>query len=391
MVRGVAALAVMLSHVRVLFFVPYAQVLNKNALVVPAYLMTSLGHEAVLVFFALSGFFISRSVLNAFQTARWSWTVFLVNRLTRLLLVLLPGLLLCALWDYLAMYLPCAAAFYDRTIPGFGANVVATNSSLGIFVGNLFFLQSIYYPPFGSNMPLWSLSYEFWYYMLFPTLLIALLGRSRFTKRFTYGVLAVAIILMVGRTIAILFLVWLTGTAVGLLHDMRSELPPPMSPTWTRRIFGALGFVALFLVKKVPVEGLASDFLVAAAFVPVMYCLVGASGSVVHRAYAATAKMLASFSYTLYLVHLPLLIFLRTLLGNLPRWQPDLKHAAYGVALAALVGAYALVISRFTEARTDAVRRMIFGYRAAQSVFGLSDSTRRKPQTSRTQAQATDP
>ena len=33
---------------------------------------------------------------------------------------------------------------------------------------NAFFLQTIVGPTFGSNGPLWSLAYEWWYYVLFP-------------------------------------------------------------------------------------------------------------------------------------------------------------------------------------------------------------------------------
>ncbi len=359
MVRGIAALAVMLGHVRALFFVPYSQALNRNTAVGTVYLLTSLGHQAVLVFFVLSGFFISRSVLDSFRRGRWSWKIFLVNRLTRLLLVLLPGLLLCALWDHFGMHLPSAGEFYYRAIPAFSNQPIAARSSLSAFVGNLFFLQSIYFPSFGSDMPLWSLSYEFWYYLLFPILLIALISRAPLARRLAYALAGAAIILMVGRDISLLFLVWLAGAGVGLLHDLRPELRARTSVAWSTYGCGALGLAGVFVAKVKAPGGVASDFLVAGAFLPVMYVLVQASGSNVNHAYASTAKLLASCSYTLYVVHLPVLIFLRTVMGQVPRWEPDLRHAAYGIALAAMVAAYALIISRFTEARTDALRRRI--------------------------------
>lgn len=49
------------------------------------------GHEAVMVFFVLSGFFIGTSVLESFRERRWSWRAYLINRLTRLQLVLVPA------------------------------------------------------------------------------------------------------------------------------------------------------------------------------------------------------------------------------------------------------------------------------------------------------------
>jgi len=349
----------MLGHVRSLFFIPYSQALNPNAVVGTGYLLTSLGHQAVLVFFVLSGFFISRSVLDSFSKARWSWRVFLVNRLTRLLLVLLPGLALCAIWDHIGMQLPSAAAFYYRGIPTLNTEPIAAHSSVNIFLGNLFFLQSIHFPPFGSDMPLWSLSYEFWYYLLFPILFLALAWSARLTKRLAYVLAASAIIVLVGRDIALLFLVWLAGAGVGFLHDLSPQLRPITSAPWSTYCCGALGFIGMVVAKMSIGSGLASDFMASAAFLPAMYLLVRASGSDVNPTYASAAKVLASFSYTLYVVHLPLLILLRTLLGRVPRWQPDFQHAAYGAVVACLVLIYALGVSRLTEARTDAVRRSI--------------------------------
>lgn len=350
-------MAVMFGHVRALFFVPYTQAGNRHFLLGAMYLLTSLGHQAVLVFFVLSGFFISRSVLDAFRKARWSWKIFLVNRLTRLLLVLVPGLLLCAFWDYIGMRLPWASAFYFRAIPALSADAVTTHSSAKIFLGNLLFLQSIYFPSFGSDLPLWSLSYEFWYYLLFAILLIVVLAGSPSGKRLAWAAVGVAIFLMVGRDIALLFLVWLAGAGVGVLHDWKVKSRLSAIPGWS--VYGCvcLCLVGLLLARiRVP-AGLLSDFLVSAAFLPIMYVLVEAGGATLNQPYANVAKLLASFSYTLYVVHLPFLIFLRTLLGRIPRWQPDLSHAVLGVALAGFVLTYAIMISRVTEARTEAVRR----------------------------------
>jgi peptidoglycan/LPS O-acetylase OafA/YrhL len=257
------------------------------------------------------------------------------------------------------MQLPSAGAFYYRGIPALSAEAIAAHSSVRIFLGNLLFLQSIYFPSFGSDLPLWSLSYEFWYYLLFPILLIVLVARSTLAKRLAFALAGSAIILMLGRNITLMFLVWLAGAGVGLLHDMRPKLALRTSAAWSTYCYWALGLVVLVVAKLNLREGLASDFAISAAFLPVMYALVEARGSTVNRAYASTAKVLSSFSYSLYVAHLPLLIFLRTLLGQVPRWQLDFTHAAFGAALAGVVATYSFGISRLTEARTDAVRRIL--------------------------------
>src|ERR1039458_3880308 len=73
LVRGLAALAVMLGHVRSLFFVEYAQVEHRNLFLQGIYFLTGFGHESVMIFFVLSGLFIGPNVLESVRQGRWSW------------------------------------------------------------------------------------------------------------------------------------------------------------------------------------------------------------------------------------------------------------------------------------------------------------------------------
>ncbi len=371
LIRGLAALAVMIGHVRALFFVDYLHVLKGKGIVTALYFVTSLGHQAVLVFFLLSGFFISRSVFGSFQQSRWSWSTYLINRLTRLLLVLIPSLALCALWDRVGMTFPEAAPYYYHSIPAFGPAVIAANSSIAVLLGNLCFLQSIYVPTFGSNLPLWSLSYEFWYYMLFPVLLSVIIARPPFIKRLGYLLLGTAISLTLGGRMTLLFLVWLGGAGIGLLHDLRAKHIASAGRSWS--LYGAAGAGSVLMVVTklfVKVDTVA-DLLFGAAFAPVMYVFIEVGGSAVNRIYARLSRLIASFSYTLYLVHLPLLILIRAFLARVPRWQPDTTHVLYGTSLALLVLLYSFCLSRITEARTDNVRNIFIHARqhGLQSAF----------------------
>ena len=100
MVRACAALAVMVDHLRGLFFVPFSDVRSSDSVVKGLYFLTSLGHQAVMVFFVLSGYFVGSSVLRAFRRSRWSWRWYLNQRLTRLWIVLAPALLIGAAFDF---------------------------------------------------------------------------------------------------------------------------------------------------------------------------------------------------------------------------------------------------------------------------------------------------
>src|SRR5688572_25521916 len=77
MLRAASAALVMIGHVRGLFFVPYADVTDKGWVKQALYFITGLGHEAVMVFFVLSGFFISANIFHAFGTDRWKWDWYL--------------------------------------------------------------------------------------------------------------------------------------------------------------------------------------------------------------------------------------------------------------------------------------------------------------------------
>lgn len=56
--RGVAALMVCFGHIRNAFWVDYGDIQVKAWWHVPAYLVTGFGHQAVIIFFVLSGFLV---------------------------------------------------------------------------------------------------------------------------------------------------------------------------------------------------------------------------------------------------------------------------------------------------------------------------------------------
>ena len=99
------------------------------------------------------------------------------------------------------------------------------------FSGNFFFLQSIVSPVFGSNGPLWSLSYEFWYYIIFPALILATAAWAGIRSRILYAGLALLLLWFVGPQIRLYFLIWLAGVLVGRLQRItRFRSPSPLLP-----------------------------------------------------------------------------------------------------------------------------------------------------------------
>ncbi len=167
-----------------------------------------------MVFFVLSGFLISSAVIRDHQNQRWTWAKYSTDRLTRLYVVLIPGLLLTLVWDLSGLHLFGTNPIYTGNGADWINDYFDVNSRLSstALLGNASFLQTILVQPLGSNDPLWSLAFEFWYYVLFPCLYIASFQSSKLRTRAGFLLVAIATLLFVGEGILIYFPIWLFGT-----------------------------------------------------------------------------------------------------------------------------------------------------------------------------------
>lgn len=246
LIRAISALMVCASHLRNVMFLDRGEVKGGGHLLDAFYLMTGLGHQAVVVFFVLSGFFVGGSVLQGRHT--FSWPRFTLARLSRLWMVLLPALLFTALVDqYLMRFAPGILDGIRSDDWNSGPSPEKPwSNSLSTLVGNCLFLQTITVPVFGTNSPLWSLANEFWYYFIFPLGMLAmgLLGeRSRLRSSLAVGSL-VGLGLLLPLEMWSGFAIWLMGVVVWRI--------PPIRP-WSGRIlilFGGLLLAAACLVSK---------------------------------------------------------------------------------------------------------------------------------------------
>lgn len=220
------------------------------------------------------------------------------------------------------------------------------------------FLQNFRVLPFGSNSPLWSLSNEFWYYVLFPLGFLACLPATPLWKRVVYAVAALLVLVMVGREVALYFLIWLMGTALAMLPP--GKLPVKLFWLPATAVLFALLLVAARLQHLHSI--LVADFLVGMSFTAFLYCLREFNSAMKPSLYETIARFLSGVSYTLYLVHMPLLFFVSAyFLRDRPLWQPTAAHGAVALGVAAVASFYVLLVWRLTEANTEAVRRFLQG------------------------------
>ncbi len=364
--RAIAAITVVVDHVRNLLFVD-APDLGPHAggAAVLVYALTGFGHQAVMVFFVLSGYLVGGSVLQAWRRGSWSWSEYLVRRLSRLWTVLIPALALCAAVDSAGMWLLGTHNLYG----GHGSSgqdvieyAVGSTLSPAVLLGNALFLQTVRAPVYGSDAALWSLANEFWYYLLFPLAVGALGMNRRAVGRLAAAAAAVAILVLVGPGIGIYFVVWLLGAALAAISIWRAALLGPGSRVPLLAV-GAGGLAAALGLARSHHLGsaLLSDAAVGVSFTILLAGLLcrrrrqperGTMGEL----YSFMCGQVADRSYTLYLVHLPPLVLAAAWLAPASRWRPDAPHLGIAAATVGVIGLYTLVISEVTERRTDRVR-----------------------------------
>ena len=363
--RGMASLLVVIGHWRNAFFVDFPQIAKPGPFMLAAYGISNLGHQAVIIFFALSGYLVGGSVINAIRRSEWSWARYLTQRLVRLWLVLLPALLLGLFWDRLGIHLHQAPLLYSGYSANHMTQDVAAASSAQTLLGNAFFLQTIFVPTFGSNGALWSLANEWWYYLLFPLAACIVSGYSKHVAVVGACVVAFGLLsYMVGGTILALFPAWLLGAFLHLVSGRKQRAGAAtliISTALYCIILCGFGFLdrESGLSARPSLWAALSDNLLGVITVIFLWILLSDRRVAQRSVWARAARGSAQFSYSLYVVHLPLVIFGASLLVHDSRWIPDVQHIVTGLAVLVLIIAYAWSFAWLVEFRTDMVRAWI--------------------------------
>ncbi len=96
MVRGLAALLVVLGHVRAMVFLDLQTVTSGRLVAMPLYIVTGLGHQAVILFFALSGFLVGGRAMVEIGKGTSQARDYTIHRFARLWTVMIPALVVTA-------------------------------------------------------------------------------------------------------------------------------------------------------------------------------------------------------------------------------------------------------------------------------------------------------
>lgn len=318
------------------------------------------------VFFLLSGFLITQTILDRAAGGRFTLREFMVSRFARIFTPLLPALVLIALVDALVRDAPNYLWREDFTFATAIANLAMLQDfpifqvlrRLGVAE------QPWFFGPFGSGRPLWTISIEWWIYVAVGLFAAHALGRR--LPRWAGLVLAFALIEPAYHAIGNgLTLFWILG---GLLAIARRSpavvrMLPAKGKSSAMLWLAALTFAALAAARLFFKQWLVFDptFMTLAAlmlFTPVFGAERGRGvPSRLLRPFAA----LAFHSYSLYLIHFTLLVALLPLLGEAVGGWPLIAAAILCANAAALPFAMAFevrhrAVRAWLLARTGRVR-----------------------------------
>ena len=342
--RFIAALAVLLGHMEL------------DGLYMAWFPLSEFSHEAVLLFFLLSGYIIYSTSQNRGPVD------YVVARASRVYSVALPAILFCSFTAFFLPHITDTTQLSNYRPPeifGIISSILFLNESWGNTA------------ELSMNYPYWSLCYEVWYYIIFGAFLFL---RTRW-RWFTIVVLS----LIAGPAIMALYPIWVLGAYLAALQSR----PRTVKPTVAYTLFlgsviivavinssGIDAVVRLALHDNIPgfwrldsSQRILTDFILGFCFAANLYSFPHVSTKIhgLFTYFRRQFKFLSSFSFTLYLFHSPF-----TQLGGY--WFPNSEQSiAHSVTAAAVIVLICLAISYGTERQLNRWRRslsrLMTGYR----------------------------
>ncbi len=260
------------------------------------------GYIAVSLFFILSGFILTRTYREKW-TARKSFAPFLTARIARIYPVYLLALLL---------QLP----FYHAT--------AATTAAVLLMVQSWTILPSRF--PGAWNSPAWTLSVEWFFYLIFP-ILLALLARVR-RRRLWIGIVIVLILALDGPQSGLDKTNWLVQhVPLPLLRVPEFFLGMLLGTMKAEERQSSYGYgVAICLVTILLLSVNIHRFVILAVvpFAALIWFLAGRESRFRSWLEVAPLVLLGQASYALYILQVPIRnwVALWSRRGDLPSAQP---------------------------------------------------------------------
>lgn len=311
-----------------------------------------LQNVGVLLFFVMSGFLITRVLISRSRSSAYGFPDFFLDRFARIYSALIPSLAIIFLIDGLTIHAtgdPSVARYF--TAANFTANALLFNGYRGTFE------SALQWAPFGSAGPMWTLSIE-WHIYLF-------VGAIFFMSRRPLAALyLVPIAIIYGQVPShyifgnldpsgigqSLFALWLGGALIALAGDTLI-LPKPVSIA----VLVAAVMVYLKLVGPGHEYTPATYPLVVAAVAMVIFASQHMK-PIRSARLSSAVTFAADYSFTLYLIHYPVLMAFR-LLWTGGHWP----HIVLPIIVSNLIAALVAIPTEMKHRRLAHFLKSLFG------------------------------
>lgn len=331
--RLIASAVVLLAHSRNDFFLSWYALPDslRNVFTFLLYAVGRMGHEAVVVFFVLSGFLVLGRGLERIHNNTFDEKNYAVDRAVRI-----------------GVPLVCAIAFHAGV-----CLVVGQRFDWVMALGNLFSLQGVLVDPLVS--PFWSLGYEVWFYILLWAFALLMKG-----KKSGFALFLLTLLVLTRRNMYY-FYIWLIGGLAYLCRPRRGS-----------RVMAALSFVLVLLsiaalqilyrgadMIELNISGSRGlyDFFMAVAVSLFVQQVVNLEPK---RPFAVRAERtmsnMAKVTYTLYLCHRMMFILLFRFWFDFGSYVPDGRGLGLYLLFLALTVGGCLVVYLLGERNTEKVR-----------------------------------
>lgn len=296
----------------------------------------------VLVFFLLSGFLISYSVFRKHSDSDYTFTDYFIDRFCRIYCAFIPALIFVWLVDIQTISLPLMASA-ERLAQLDWIPSIPENLNVTTWLGNLLMMQdfpvfqvlrvagvpdnALFIDTYGSGSPFWTISIEWWLYMLFGTMAIIYFKNRTPFKLYHLPVIGFISIVpayfAIGGTSDCLSILWILGAITSFLFIRSSGWLQNSQFYFTKRTW-ILSMLAVFALSVVFMMGRMvsvkldkgyfqlgelqfSLFLTIALFS--LFFLLGAINHV-PRLLQKTVAFFADYSFSLYLTHFTIMTYL---------------------------------------------------------------------------------
>lgn len=329
--RGLAAFYVMVGHVRWLLIAPNADFFKTPVSGLDKFLIYLVsifrfGHEAVFVFFLLSGFVIHLSISKQIVLTgklKFTFKDYFFKRFRRIYPPFIVALTVTFVLDSIALNLEFPSHNHT-TIYSIINESFNFAFSLPSLIGNLLFSYPQHAIIWGSDGPLWSLKYEWWFYMLYPLFLAINKWNSITSFVVVYAIKLLSFAILPVNTllgdVLYFFDLWFIGAIMADIYTKRINI----------NIKYLIPLVLLFpcclfretWLSYLPVNTwrYCGNILFGLGIIGIIATCISFDKNIVKMRLAKLLLFLGDISFSLYVIHLPFLLFFS---GWLMQQSPD--------------------------------------------------------------------